>query len=266
MTKYKFIALSVLVIMIGLFSAYWYFKEPNTFTFTVDMPPGFKYSAAVYYVPAPGETCEVATKDNLAPTFNYRWWKSYEPDAVIEIRRTRKGCPLVAYNIKLEIYAVYGSTWTDFSATTAQVVIKEDLDEVDIESFNSNGESVFFGECDWSFQTYGRKGVLRKMLDCKDVNIGHPATRGGPVAGYLPEQLPGKTIKMKITVDKEEKPSVVEKWAKFPNGWKRCMGKGIEDPYGFCNGNNKDFRSFILHDGTPCTIYPACKEHGGRNE
>ena len=241
-------------------AAYGYFKEPNTFTFTVDMPPGFKYKAAVYYVPAPGETCEVATKDNLAPTFNYRWWKSYEPDAVIEIRRTRKGCPLVVYNIRLDIYAVYGNTWRDFGTTTAQVVIKEGLDEVDIEKFDKAGESVFFGECSWSFRTSGKTRVLRKLLDCKDVNIGRPATLGGPVAGYLPEQLPGKTIKMKITVDKEERPSVVEKWVKFPNGWKRCMGKGIEDPYGFCNGNNKDFRNFVLHDGTPCTIYPGCTE------
>ena len=47
-----------------------YARKQNTFMFTVDMPPGFKYKAAVYYVPAPGETCTVATKDNLAPTFN----------------------------------------------------------------------------------------------------------------------------------------------------------------------------------------------------
>lgn len=247
-------------------AAYGYFKEPNTFTFTVDMPPGFKYSAAVYYVPAPGETCTVATKDNLAPIFNYRWWKSYEPDAVIEIRRTRKGCPLVVYSIKLEIYAVYGSTWADFSAATAQVVIKEGLDKVDIESFSEAGESAFFGECDWSFQTYGKTRVLRKLLDCKDLNVGRPATRGGPVAGYLPEQLPGKTIKMKLILNKEESPATISKWVKFPNGWKRCMGKGFEDPYAFCDEDNESFSSFILHDGTPCTIYPDCKEYESENE
>lgn len=127
-------------------AAYGYFKEPNTFTFTVDMPLGFKYSAAVYYVPAPGETCTVATKDNLAPTFNYRGWKSYESNAVIESRRTRKGCPLVVYNIKLEIYAVYGNTWRDFGSTTAQVVIKEGLDEIEIEKFDKAGVNTFFGE------------------------------------------------------------------------------------------------------------------------
>ena len=146
------------------------------------------------------------------------------------------------------------------------MVIKEDLDEIDIEEFNEAGESVFFGQCDWSFQTYGKTRVLRKLLDCKDVNIGRPATRGGPVAGYLPDQLPGKSIKMKITVDKEEQPSTINKWVKFPNGWKRCMGKGFEDPYAFCDEDNESFSSFILHDGTPCTIYPACKEYEGENE
>ena len=260
MTKYKFIALSVLVIMIGLFSAYWYFKEPNTFTFTVDMPPGFKYSAAVYYVPAPGETCEVATKDNLAPTFNYRWWKSYEPDAVIEIRRTRKGCPLVVYNIRLDIYAVYGNTWRDFGTTTAQVVIKEGLDEVDIEKFDKAGESVFFGECSWSFRTSGKTRVLRKLLDCKDVNIGRPATRGGPLAGYLPDQLPGKTVRLKLDLAKKERPYMGDTWVEFPNGWKRCMGKGFEDQYAFCRGNTQDFSHFIMADGKQCTIYPGCTE------
>ena len=253
------------IVGIGV-AAYGYFKEPNTFTFTVDMPPGFKYKAAVYYVPAPGETCTVARKDNLAPVFNYWWREDYKPDSVIEIRRARKGCPLVVYNIRLEIFATYGKSRGDFSSTTAQVVIKEGLDEIDIEEFNEAGESVFFGQCDWSFQTYGKTRVLRKLLDCKDVNIGRPATRGGPVAGYLPDQLPGKSIKMKITVDKEEQPSSINKWVKFPNGWKRCMGKGFEDPYAFCVEDNESFSSFILHDGTPCTIYPACKEYEGENE
>lgn len=36
--------------------------QPNTFTFTADLPPDFAYQAAVYYVPSPGETCTVETR------------------------------------------------------------------------------------------------------------------------------------------------------------------------------------------------------------
>jgi len=73
----------------------WYLKEPNTFMLKVDMPPGFKYRAAVSYVPAPGENCTVEMKDNKRPVFNEWWRENYKPDSEITIRRTRKGCPLV---------------------------------------------------------------------------------------------------------------------------------------------------------------------------
>ena len=246
---------SCIVLAIG-----WYLREPNTFTFTVDMPPGFKYKAVVIYVPAPGEACTVPSKYNKASTFNYKWWKDYKPDIEIEIRRVRRGCPLVVYNIKLEVYAVYGGAWLDFGSDGAQVVVKEKLDEVDTETFDAAGESVFYGECEWLFRTSGKTRVLRKILRCKDVNVGRPSTRGGPVAGYTLDQLPGKTVKMKINVAEEERPAVGDTWVKFENGWKRCMGDSFEDQYAFCRGNNKGFSSFIMPDGKQCTIYPGCTE------
>lgn len=48
-----------------------------------------------------------------------------------------------------------------------------------------------------------------------------------------------------------------------PGGWKRCMGKGFEDQYAFCRGNDKDFSSFIMPDAKQCTIYPGCAEQRG---
>ena len=102
--------------------------------------------------------------------------------------------------------------------------------------------------------------MLRKLLDCKDVNIGRPATRGRPVAGYLPAQLPGKTVRLKLKLSNKERPSMGDTWVEFPNGWKRCMGKGFEDQYAFCRGNTQDFSHFIMADGKQCTIYPGCTE------
>ncbi len=234
--------------------------KPNTFAFTVDMPPGFRYKAIVIYVPAPGETCTVGTKDNKASAFNYKWWKDYKPDIEIEIRRVRNGCSLVVYNIKLEMYAVYGGAWLDFGADWAQVVVKEKLDAIDTETFDATGESVFYGECEWLFRTSGSKRRLAKLLSCKDVNVGRPSTRGGPVAGYTLDQLPGKTVKMKINLAKEERSAIGDTWVKVENGWKRCMGDNFEDQYAFCRGNEKDFSHFMMPDGKQCTVYPGCTE------
>ena len=260
MAKYKFLMFIAVVLLSGVLGAYWYFKEPNTFTFTVDMPPGFKYRAAVYYVPAPGETCMVATKDNLAPVFNYWWREDYKPDSVIEIRRTRKGCPLVVYNIKLDIFAAYGAERSDFGSDGAQVVIKERLEGADVESFNAVGESFFYGECGWMFKTSGGKRRIVKLLRCSDVNVGRVSTGEGPVAGYTLDQLPGKTIKMKITMADKETPAVGDTWVEFSGGWKRCMGDNFDDQYAFCNGDFERFSGFLMPDGKQCIIYPGCTE------
>ncbi|MFJ7882123.1 hypothetical protein ACIQYF_01230 [Pseudomonas sp. NPDC096917] len=239
----------------------WYLKEPNTFTFSVDMPPGFKYRAAVYYVPAPGETCKVETKDNKRPVFNEWWREDYKPDSEITIRRTRKGCPLVVYNIELEIYAVYGRHRSDFSSAPAQVVVKDKLNaEAYREYFDEAGMSTFYGECSWTFRTSGTTRVLRKLLSCKDLNIKHPAPYGGPIAVYTLDQLPGKTVKMKINLAEKESPSMGDTWVEVLGGWKKCMGKEFKDPYAFCRGNDKDFSHFMMPDGRQCTIYPGCTE------
>ena len=102
--------------------------------------------------------------------------------------------------------------------------------------------------------------MLRKILRCKDVNVDRPSTRGGPVAGYTLDQLLGKTVKMKINLAAEERPYMGDTWVRFPNGWRRCMGKGFEDQYAFCRGNDKDFSHFIMPNGKQCTIYPGCTE------
>ena len=239
----------------------WYLKEPNTFMLKVDMPPGFKYRAAVYYVPAPGETCTVETKDNKAPVFNEWWREDYKPDSEITIRRTRKGCPLVVYNIELEIYAVYGKHRSDFSAAPAQVVVKDKLDvETYREYFDEAGISTFFGQCGWTFRTVGINRRLIKLLNCKDLNVKHPSPRSGPIGIYTLDQLPGKTVKMKINLAEKERPSTGDTWVEVSKGWKKCMGKDFEDPYAFCRGNTQDFSQFMMPDGRRCTIYPGCTE------
>ncbi|MGE8176935.1 hypothetical protein [Pseudomonas fluorescens] len=234
--------------------------QPNTFTFTADLPPDFSYVAAVYYVPAKGETCNVETRDNKAPVFNDKWRTEYKPDAEITIRRTRNGCPLVISRIKLEINSAYGKDWGDISGDSAVVAIRDELKEQYKGSFSEAGESTFYGQCQWLFRTSGKPRILRKILDCKKTDaLGEPG-RGRPFSAYTLDQLPGKTVKMTIKLADEERPAIGDTWVKVPNGWKRCMGKGFEDQDAYCFGNYTDFSAFKMPDGRNCTIYPGCTE------
>ncbi|AXA58053.1 hypothetical protein ACNT2N_04280 [Pseudomonas thivervalensis] len=235
-------------------------KQPNTFIFTADLPPDFAYRAAVYYVPAPGETCTVETRYNKAPVFNREWRKAYKPDSEIVIHRTRMGCPLVIHRIELEINSAYGKDWSDISQDSANVVIRDALEEQYKGVFSDAGESIFYGQCQWLFRTSGRPRILRKILDCKKTNPQGKLGRGRPFSAYTVDQLPGKTVTMKIRLAREERPYMEDTWVKVPNGWKRCMGENFEDSYAFCFGNYQDFSAFQMPDGRKCTIYPGCTE------
>ncbi|NRH29000.1 hypothetical protein [Pseudomonas sp. MS19] len=232
----------------------------DTFTFTADLPPDFRYVAAVYYVPAKGETCRVATKDNLAPVFNNHWRTEYEPDAKIAIHRTRNGCPLVVSKIKLEIKVAYGKDWGDISSDNASVLIRSELEDRFVERFDSAGVSTFYGQCQWRFRTVGLNRRIVKLLMCKDTDAKGKLERYQPSAAYTLDQLPGKTVKMQIKLAAEELPAIGDTWVKVPNGWKRCMGKSFEDQYAFCFGNHKDFSGFQMPGGQKCSIYPGCTE------
>ncbi|MDI2144440.1 MULTISPECIES: hypothetical protein [unclassified Pseudomonas] len=235
-------------------------EPPNTFKFTADLPPGFAYVAAVYYVPEKGQTCTLDRRDNLAPVFNSKWRTDYKPDAEITIRKTVKGCPLVVRRIELEINSAYGRNWSDFSRDEARVFIRDDLEEQFKGVFNEAGESTFHGQCEWWFRTSGKPRILRKILDCRTVDASGSRAYGKTFGAFSPDQLPGKTVRMKITLAAEERPAIKDTWVKVPNGWKRCMGDNFEDQYAFCYGNYTDFSGFQMPDGQQCTIYPGCTE------
>ena len=235
-------------------------SKSETFTFTAELPPNVYYHADAVYVPAKGETCRVPGGKNTWVEFNRHWRKEYKPDSKIALYRTVSGCPLVISHIRLDINAVYGEDWGDQGGDSAGVAIREELPIEYKEHFNADGVSTFYGQCQWLFRTSGSKRRIVKILDCKDTDATGALTRGRPVAGYTLEQLPGKTVKMKIKLLAEERPYMGDTWVKVPNGWKRCMGKGFEDPYAFCRGNYKDFSHFMMPDGKQCTVYPGCTE------
>ncbi|MFJ4087917.1 hypothetical protein [Pseudomonas psychrophila] len=234
--------------------------KSESFTFTADLPPNFAYYAVAKYAPAKGETCTVTLHDNPYLGFNRGWRTAYKPESEIPIYRTVKGCRLAIYKIDLEINAIYGADYGDFSGDTTAVIIREELKTQYKGTFDTNGESAIKGQCQWLFRTQGPKRRLSKGLDCKKIDDQGVVTKGRPVGAYTLDQLPGKTVILKIKLADEERPGWGDTWVKFPNGWKRCMGEGLEDQRGYCHGNHTDFSSFLMPDGRSCSIYPGCTE------
>jgi hypothetical protein len=235
-------------------------SQPNTFTFTADLPPDFVYQAIAKYVPANGETCTVPGGRNTAVGYNMKWRGIYQPDAEIALRRTVSGCPLVINQIELKIYATYGKARGDYGVDIASVFIRNEVEEQYKSVFNETGESAFFGECQQLFRTVGPKRRIVKLLNCKTTDAQGERGSHQPFSMYSLDQLPGKTVKMHIKLADEERPAIGDTWVKVPNGWRRCMGDNFEDQYAFCFGNYKDFSGFQMVDGRQCTIYPGCTE------
>ena len=234
--------------------------ESDSFIFTADLPANFAYYAVAKYAPAKGETCTVTLDDNPYLGFNREWRTAYKPESEIPIYRTVKGCRLAIYKIDLEINAIYGADYGDFSGDTTAVIIREELKTQYKGTFDTNGESAIKGQCQWLFRTQGPKRRLSKGLDCKKIDDQGVVTKGRPVGAYTLDQLPGKTVRLKINLANVERPSIGNTWLSFPNGWKRCMGTGLEDQYAFCRKNQKNFSTFLMPDGTQCFIYPNCTE------
>jgi hypothetical protein len=237
--------------------------KSDSFTLTADLPPNFAYAARADYVPAKGETCSVPDGRNTQLGFNVEEWRTeYKPDSEIVMHRTVSGCPLVLYRISLKIYGTYGKDRGDFGADSAMVAVRIELNEHSKGVFNTAGESAFYGQCQWLFRTIGPKRYITKILDCKATDAQGNLTRGHPFAAYTLDQLPGKTVRLKVKLADEEKPAIGDTWVKVPGGWKRCMGDNFEDQYAFCYGNHTDFSTFRMPDGRDtCTIYPGCTDN-----
>ena len=237
--------------------------KSNTFIFTADLPPDFAYTARANYVPAKGETCTVPGGRDTQIGFNLEEWRTdYKPHSEVELYRTVSGCPLALYSIDFLVCATYGTHPGDFGRDFGKIAVRATLDKRDKGAFNAGGESEFYGQCQWLFRTIGPKRYIAKILDCKDTDAQGKLTRGHPFAAYTLDQLPGKTVRLKIRQPLEERPAIGDTWVKVPGGWKRCMGENFEDQYAFCRGNDKDFSTFRMPDGRDtCTIYPGCTEN-----
>ncbi|WMW06222.1 hypothetical protein [Pseudomonas entomophila] len=194
------------------------------------------------------------------PTFNSDWRKEYNPVSIIEIYKIIKGCRMVISHIRIRIFGVYGKVFNQVTEADANVGIYTELDDKYRRVMNADDGDTFYGECQWLFRTMHKERNIRKILRCKKDKERGERFVGNPFGAYLVDQLPGKTIRMNIRVVESERPYFKDTWVKFPRGWKRCIGKGVDDLSGYCQGNYSDFIDFKMPDGRICNLYPGCEE------
>ena len=117
----------------------------------------------------------------------------------------------------------------------------------DAPGFDKDGIRAVTAQCSWLFQqsqAKSRFGELEKLLTCE---------ASGTHLQY--DQLAGKTVKLVIEVNPEERPSVRNRWIKGDSGWKPCLGTEKSDR---CQ-QPPIFKTFLMN-GQTCTVYPGCTE------
>ena len=236
-------------------------EKTDSFTLTADLPPNFAYVAKVRYKPAVGETCTVPAKENKADVFNREWRTEYQPNSQIKLYQTVNGCLLALSSIRVDINATYGKDRGDVGEDFGAILVGVQPDDQFNGALNASGESEFFGECQWRFRTVGKLRRIVKLLDCRNTDAQGIPFGPKPLLTLSLEELAGKTVRLKIKLAEEEEPAWGDRWVKVPGGWKRCMGKGFEDPRGYCDGDYTNFSTFHMPDGRSCTIYPGCTEN-----
>ena len=190
---HRLIGVSLLIVGAGLMSGC-SFMEPKTFNFIVDMPPGFKYKAVVNYIPAPGETCTVARKDNKATVYNDKWREGYEPSIDVELKRMINDCLLIMRSVRIEVFSVYGKERGDFGTDKAFIFLRDEKNDgykMWNKPFDATGVTLVEGQCQSLFRTMGKPRILRKLLSCKNINAQGVLESQVPTGAYTLEQLAG---------------------------------------------------------------------------
>ncbi|MDO8403734.1 MULTISPECIES: hypothetical protein [unclassified Pseudomonas] len=229
--------------------------QQDSFTLITELPPGFSIKGEASYVPRTGESCTVPSRQGK----NHPGKKFFKQDLnnkaqtahfTVPLISDEGGCPLVLKSFGYEVDAKYGP---------ARLNIGRDYTGISFEDKATNTSKItppdtLQKDCQWLFRTVGPKNNISKILSCKAV-----AAPASPEA-IQRDELSGKSLTVVFSLAQEELPYMGDTWIKFPEGWKRCLGKSIEDPYGFCNGNTTKFKPFKMPDGRDCTVYPNCTE------
>ncbi|WP_433988359.1 hypothetical protein VRC12_09325 [Pseudomonas poae] len=258
MSKWLGVTLFVCV-MTGLYGCAG--RAAERFTLEVDLPAEFKIKTAANYRPARGETCTLPRRRGKRPERKVFFSEyasvasrvSYE----LPLTETADGCPLVLSDVEFDIYAKWGARYSDVAGDITSIFIGDGATQ-NASSEMGSGVQVLRRQCQWLFRTAGPQHAIIKVLKCKSVTDEEDERRKSVAVER--DQLVKKTLRVVIGVIGEERPYMGDNWVQFPQGWKRCRGKSLEDQSAFCAGNTVDFKSFKMPDGRRCIIYPTCTE------
>ncbi len=238
-------------------------KPVESFTLEVDLPANFRFRGDAVYQPATGETCTLPRRRGKRPELKvFDTLGKPEANRVsFEVPLTERvgGCPLVLRRIMFALDTEWGERWFDIGRDYAAIYLGDQSAFGD-SVMPASGVLELAARCQWLFRTGGSERALIKLLKCNALGADgllRKARAGGAVQR---DAMTGKTIRLTLGLIDEELPAVDDNWIVVPGGWKRCLGKSLDDVFAFCRGNTTDFKSFKMPDGRVCTIYPTCNE------
>ena len=237
-------------------------RTVESFTLEVDLPAEFKLKTAANYRPATGQACTLPLRRGKRPERKV-FFTNYKPTASrvsyeLPLTETVEGCPLVLNDVEFDLYAKWGARNSDVGGDIASIFIR-DRSEEGKPGIPESGLQELFGQCQWLFRTVGQARALIKILKCKSLNDGtFQKTLDWGAVGR--DQLSGRTLRMAIEFNSDERPYLGDTWIRFPDGWRRCSGESVDDKYGFCERDTAKFGPFKMPDGRECDIYPTCTE------
>ncbi len=228
----------------------------DSFTLVADLPENFGLSVTGWYGPVDknGLNCQVTNLHNNKQQAR-ELGKRFDIPINAEAKSTSRTIPLTYYvgtcklrlgKVEMEIDGRYGEQPWQKTYADAIFYIHKRTPE-DEQNFDNNSTRQVDAQCTWLFQqskAKSRLGEVSKLLICK-----------GAGANLQYDQLAGKTVKLAIQVNPEERPSVRNRWIKGDSGWKPCLGTEKSDR---CQ-QPPIFKTFLMN-GQTCTVYPGCTE------
>ena len=235
---------------------------PKTFTVRAEVPENFTVTGTADYVPGPGESC--TGRSGKPFRIGRLHFKPEQPNTAhqvefkVPLTDTEHGCPTVLQELTMNIEGQWGKRERDMSLASAGFSISQEPSALSPATSTPQAQ-VFNGQCQWLFRTVGSKRVIRKILQCRAVGANGEMEKR-MIGGRLHrDQLADSTVKLVLSVAKEEEPYFNRYWIKTTSGWKPCKGNWGRDIEELCV-SPPQFKNFKMPDGRDCTVYPNCTE------
>ena len=230
---------------------------PKTFTFQADVPENFTVTGTANYKPAPGETC--ISPSGEAFTTGSLFFKPEQPKTAhqvefkVPLTDDDHGCSMVLRGLKLTIEGQWGPRELDMGQETASFSVSDEP------SGQTPVAQVFKGQCQWLFRTMGPYRYIVKIPKCRALNTNGEIQKRMMGGRLHRDELADSTVKLVLSVAKEEEPYFNRYWIKTTSGWKPCKGNWGRDIEELCV-SPPQFKNFKMPDGRDCTVYPNCTE------